>query len=61
MDGHDADDAKKSTADMTAFVQNLLQQMNFQGCFTVLNYKRTFSQIPWKTKWNNFTLMEFNW
>ncbi|RQO95024.1 hypothetical protein POPTR_008G208100v4 [Populus trichocarpa] len=27
MDGHDADDAKKSTADMTAFVQNLLQQM----------------------------------
>ncbi|KAF9678002.1 hypothetical protein SADUNF_Sadunf08G0166600 [Salix dunnii] len=26
-DGHDADDAKKSTADMTAFVQNLLQQM----------------------------------
>ncbi|KAB5537436.1 hypothetical protein DKX38_014969 [Salix brachista] len=27
MDGHDADDAKKSTADMTAFVQTLLQQM----------------------------------
>ncbi|CAB4262717.1 unnamed protein product [Prunus armeniaca] len=27
MDGHDADDPKQSTADMTAFVQNLLQQM----------------------------------
>ncbi|KAK4433918.1 Heat shock factor-binding protein [Sesamum alatum] len=27
MDGHDADNTKQSTADMTAFVQNLLQQM----------------------------------
>ncbi|XP_052191619.1 heat shock factor-binding protein-like isoform X2 [Diospyros lotus] len=27
MDGHDADDPKQSTADMTIFVQNLLQQM----------------------------------
>ncbi|XP_057485512.1 heat shock factor-binding protein-like isoform X1 [Actinidia eriantha] len=27
MDGHDADDSKQSTADMTVFVQNLLQQM----------------------------------
>ncbi|KAL7220688.1 hypothetical protein ACSBR2_013551 [Camellia fascicularis] len=27
MDGHDADDPKQSTADMTVFVQNLLQQM----------------------------------
>ncbi|PRQ39183.1 putative Heat shock factor binding 1 [Rosa chinensis] len=27
MDGHDTDDLKQSTADMTAFVQNLLQQM----------------------------------
>ncbi|XP_021593997.1 uncharacterized protein LOC110601241 isoform X1 [Manihot esculenta] len=27
MDGHDAKDPKQSTADMTAFVQNLLQQM----------------------------------
>ncbi|XP_024022641.1 heat shock factor-binding protein 1 [Morus notabilis] len=27
MDGHDTDDSKQSTADMTAFVQNLLQQM----------------------------------
>ncbi|XP_058000954.1 heat shock factor-binding protein [Hevea brasiliensis] len=27
MDGHDAEDPKQSTADMTAFVQNLLQQM----------------------------------
>ncbi|CAI0466768.1 unnamed protein product [Linum tenue] len=27
MDGHDGDDPKQSTADMTAFVQNLLQQM----------------------------------
>ncbi|PSR85130.1 Heat shock factor-binding protein, partial [Actinidia chinensis var. chinensis] len=26
-DGHDADDPKQSTADMTVFVQNLLQQM----------------------------------
>ncbi|KAJ8766475.1 hypothetical protein K2173_022534 [Erythroxylum novogranatense] len=26
-DGHDGEDAKQSTADMTAFVQNLLQQM----------------------------------
>uniref|UniRef100_A0A2N9ECC5 Heat shock factor binding protein n=1 Tax=Fagus sylvatica TaxID=28930 RepID=A0A2N9ECC5_FAGSY len=27
MDGHDAEDPKQSTADMTVFVQNLLQQM----------------------------------
>ncbi|KAF5738717.1 heat shock factor-binding protein 1 [Tripterygium wilfordii] len=27
MDGHNAEDPKQSTADMTAFVQNLLQQM----------------------------------
>ncbi|KAF2289181.1 hypothetical protein GH714_029260 [Hevea brasiliensis] len=27
QDGHDAEDPKQSTADMTAFVQNLLQQM----------------------------------
>ncbi|XP_057806036.1 heat shock factor-binding protein-like [Salvia miltiorrhiza] len=27
MDGHDADSSKQSTGDMTAFVQNLLQQM----------------------------------
>ncbi|XP_038899813.1 heat shock factor-binding protein isoform X1 [Benincasa hispida] len=27
MDGHDSEDAKQSTADMTIFVQNLLQQM----------------------------------
>ncbi|KAL9286987.1 putative Heat shock factor binding 1 [Arabidopsis thaliana] len=26
-DGHDSEDTKQSTADMTAFVQNLLQQM----------------------------------
>ncbi|KAF2314986.1 hypothetical protein GH714_037453 [Hevea brasiliensis] len=27
QDGHDSEDPKQSTADMTAFVQNLLQQM----------------------------------
>ncbi|GAB2284566.1 hypothetical protein Dimus_019021 [Dionaea muscipula] len=27
LDGHDGDDPKQSTADMTVFVQNLLQQM----------------------------------
>ncbi|GAB4843600.1 hypothetical protein Ancab_013564 [Ancistrocladus abbreviatus] len=27
MDGHDGEDPKQSTADMTIFVQNLLQQM----------------------------------
>ncbi|GLT32487.1 hypothetical protein SLA2020_071520 [Shorea laevis] len=27
MEGHDSGDSKQSTADMTAFVQNLLQQM----------------------------------
>ncbi|KAM0998423.1 hypothetical protein ACFX13_008282 [Malus domestica] len=27
MDGHDSEDPKQSTADMSAFVQNLLQQM----------------------------------
>ena len=27
MDGHDSDTQKQSPADMTAFVQNLLQQM----------------------------------
>ncbi|XP_004136039.1 heat shock factor-binding protein isoform X1 [Cucumis sativus] len=33
MDGHDSEDAKQSTADMTIFVQNLLQQMvSFSYC-----------------------------
>ncbi|KAG8372949.1 hypothetical protein BUALT_Bualt12G0120200 [Buddleja alternifolia] len=33
MDGHDGDNSKQSTADMTAFVQNLLQQMfRFLNC-----------------------------
>ncbi|XP_010269502.1 PREDICTED: heat shock factor-binding protein 1-like [Nelumbo nucifera] len=27
MDGHDSEDPKQSTADMTVFVQNLLRQM----------------------------------
>ncbi|GAV74902.1 hypothetical protein CFOL_v3_18382, partial [Cephalotus follicularis] len=27
QDGHDSDDLKQSTADMTVFVQNLLEQM----------------------------------
>ncbi|KEH24375.1 heat shock factor-binding protein [Medicago truncatula] len=27
MDAHDSEDPKQSTADMTVFVQNLLQQM----------------------------------
>ncbi|KAI5565217.1 hypothetical protein POPTR_014G131701v4 [Populus trichocarpa] len=27
MEGHDSEDPKQSTADMTAFVQHLLQQM----------------------------------
>ncbi|XP_047172179.1 heat shock factor-binding protein-like isoform X1 [Vigna umbellata] len=30
MDGHDSEDPKQSTADMTAFVQNLLQQMQIR-------------------------------
>ncbi|KAG4394000.1 hypothetical protein AAZX31_03G192900 [Glycine max] len=30
MDGHDSEDPKQSTADMTAFVQNLLQQMQLR-------------------------------
>ncbi|KAL3626512.1 hypothetical protein CASFOL_030061 [Castilleja foliolosa] len=34
-DGHDGDNTKQSTADMTAFVQNLLQQMVPNN---VLNY-----------------------
>ncbi|KAJ8539808.1 hypothetical protein K7X08_014060 [Anisodus acutangulus] len=36
MDGHDGDNSKQSTGDMTVFVQNLLQQMQtrFQ---TILN------------------------
>ncbi|CAA0834179.1 heat shock factor binding protein [Striga hermonthica] len=39
MDGHDAENAKQSTADMTAFVQNLLQQMQsrFQTILKFLN------------------------
>ncbi|KAG4981808.1 hypothetical protein JHK87_026557 [Glycine soja] len=32
MDGHDSQDPKQSPADMTAFVQNLLQQMTCQIC-----------------------------
>lgn len=35
MDGHDGDASKQSTADMTAFVQNLLQQM--QSRFQVMS------------------------
>ncbi|XP_042019745.1 heat shock factor-binding protein-like [Salvia hispanica] len=35
MDGHDADSSKQSTGDMTAFVQNLLQQM--QSRFQVMS------------------------
>uniref|UniRef100_A0A2P2K7Q8 Heat shock factor-binding protein 1 n=1 Tax=Rhizophora mucronata TaxID=61149 RepID=A0A2P2K7Q8_RHIMU len=35
MDGHDGEDPKQSTADMTAFVQNLLQQM--QSRFQVMS------------------------
>ncbi|KAL9317906.1 hypothetical protein ACSQ67_014423 [Phaseolus vulgaris] len=30
MDGHDSQDPKQNPADMTAFVQNLLQQMTCQ-------------------------------
>ncbi|CAK8572811.1 unnamed protein product [Lathyrus sativus] len=35
MDSHDSHDAKQSPADMTAFVQNLLQQM--QGRFQTMS------------------------
>ncbi|KAI3459270.1 hypothetical protein Pfo_015933 [Paulownia fortunei] len=50
MDGHDADNSKQSTADMTAFVQNLLQQMQtrFQTmsesiiCKNILKYYLLF-------------------
>ncbi|CAK9310089.1 unnamed protein product [Citrullus colocynthis] len=37
MDGHDSEDAKQSTADMTIFVQNLLQQMQSRSSFFNLN------------------------
>ncbi|CAF2129926.1 unnamed protein product [Brassica napus] len=36
-DGHDSEDTKQSTADMTAFVQNLLQQMQFVFVYIGLN------------------------
>nr|AEC10973.1 hypothetical protein [Camellia sinensis] len=35
MDGQDSEDPKQSTADMTVFVQNLLQQM--QGRFQTMS------------------------
>ncbi|XP_058742472.1 heat shock factor-binding protein-like [Vicia villosa] len=35
MDSHDSQDGKQSPADMTAFVQNLLQQM--QGRFQTMS------------------------
>ncbi|XXG84225.1 hypothetical protein AAC387_Pa10g1784 [Persea americana] len=35
MEGQESDDTKQSTADMTAFVQNLLQQM--QSRFQVMS------------------------
>ncbi|GMP87726.1 hypothetical protein CsSME_00039976 [Camellia sinensis var. sinensis] len=35
MDGQDSEDPKQSTADMTIFVQNLLQQM--QGRFQTMS------------------------
>jgi hypothetical protein len=31
MDGHDSENPKQSTADMTVFVQNLLQQMQISS------------------------------
>ncbi|KAB1213996.1 hypothetical protein CJ030_MR5G017259 [Morella rubra] len=47
-DGHDADDPKQSTADMTAFVQNLLQQMHVESfcvCIGVLNLVLNFTNL----------------
>ncbi|KAK9933773.1 hypothetical protein M0R45_020949 [Rubus argutus] len=46
-DGHDTDDPKQSTADMTAFVQNLLQQMQtrFQTMSDSIVSKNILSQI----------------
>ncbi|KAK1286513.1 hypothetical protein QJS10_CPB20g01041 [Acorus calamus] len=47
MDGHEPEDAKQSTADMTTFVQNLLQQMQsrFQGMSEKILTKNILSNI----------------
>ncbi|KAL2945425.1 Heat shock factor-binding protein [Bienertia sinuspersici] len=43
QDGHDADDSKQNTTDMTAFVQNLLQQM--QTRFQAMSESITFGYL----------------
>ncbi|KAL9314835.1 hypothetical protein ACSQ67_020287 [Phaseolus vulgaris] len=45
MSGHDAEDPKQSTADMTAFVQNLLEQM--QSRFQTMSNSIISKNILW--------------
>ncbi|GAB2258832.1 hypothetical protein Droror1_Dr00014992 [Drosera rotundifolia] len=45
MDGHDGDDSKQSTTDMTVFVQNLLQQM--QSRFQTMSESIITKNILW--------------
>ncbi|KAG5406179.1 hypothetical protein IGI04_012298 [Brassica rapa subsp. trilocularis] len=46
MDGHDSEDTKQSTADMTAFVQNLLQQMvGFFNSHVFRSWNHSFNRI----------------
>ncbi|CAF2073091.1 unnamed protein product [Brassica napus] len=55
MDGHDSEDTKQSTADMTAFVQNLLQQM--QSRFQTMSD----SIITKNILFSSSTLYSFAW
>uniref|UniRef100_A0A0A0K7R0 Heat shock factor binding protein n=1 Tax=Cucumis sativus TaxID=3659 RepID=A0A0A0K7R0_CUCSA len=46
MDGHDSEDAKQSTADMTIFVQNLLQQMSINDLKAEMGVEGSPSPLP---------------
>ncbi|KAE8646335.1 hypothetical protein Csa_023841, partial [Cucumis sativus] len=45
-DGHDSEDAKQSTADMTIFVQNLLQQMSINDLKAEMGVEGSPSPLP---------------
>ncbi|KAH7578364.1 hypothetical protein JRO89_XS01G0372900 [Xanthoceras sorbifolium] len=67
MDGHDSEDSKQSTADMTVFVQNLLQQMQnrFQTMSdSIVTKNILFPYVEFDVKimlkWGFFGVLNFN-
>ncbi|KAF4384851.1 hypothetical protein G4B88_000247, partial [Cannabis sativa] len=45
MDGHNSEDTKESTADMSAFVQDLLQQMSINDLKTEMGMEGSPSPV----------------